>query len=376
VDFAFSEEQEAFRDTLRRFLEADAPMAEVRRIAETGGGHDPALWARMAGELGLAGVHVPEAYGGQGFGLLELGIVQHELGRALTPSPFFASACLAANALLCAGSEPDKKDLLPGIASGEVVATLALGEAEGGFDPAAVTATCERRGDGFAVRGVKRWVPHGAQADLVLVVARRPGSAGGDGLSLLAVRPADGGVTATPVETLDTTRPMAHLDFDAAPARGVGAEGGAGPALRRALSQAQVALACEMVGGAERCLEMAVDYARERVQFGRPIGSFQAIKHRCAELLLEVEEARVAATWASWVASQDSDELARAASLAKALCGDAFLQAAADNLHVHGGMGFTWEADPHLYLKRARASAALLGDSIAHRRELADLLGL
>jgi alkylation response protein AidB-like acyl-CoA dehydrogenase len=375
MNFGFNDEQEAFRETLRRFFQEKSPTAEVFRLMETAEGHDPAVWKQMAGELGLQGVHLPEDYGGQGFGFLELALAVEEMGRALVCAPYFSTVCLAANAILNAGDEDQKRRWLPGIAAGQSVATLALLDDGDRWDADAVAMEFTRDGDAFLLEGRKRLVTDGAAAGLVVVAARRPGTRGAEGLTLLVARGDDAGLAATPLEPLDATRKLADLEFRGVRAELLGDEGAAGPALAWTLDQARVCLAIESVGGAQRCLESAVGYAGERVQFGRPIGSFQAIKHRCAELLLEVESARSAAYWASWVASEGRDELPLAASVAKSVCDDAYLRAASDNVHIHGGIGVTWDADPHLYLKRAKATETLLGRPSWQRQRIAELQG-
>ncbi len=375
MEFAFSEEQEEFREVLRRFLAARSPRAEVFRWMETPEGYDPALWKQMAGELGLQGVALPEDCGGQGFGQLELGIVMEEAGRVLLCAPYFSSVCLAAQVLRAVASAAEQAALLPGIASGETIATLALLDDADVWDPAGVALRYQREGDAYRLDGCKRLVSDAAVADLILVAARRPGSRGADGLTLLAVRADAPGLAVTPVEPLDATRKLADLDFEGVRAERLGSEGGAAPGLAAALDRARVCLAAESAGGAQHCLDSAVAYAKERVQFGRPIGSFQAIKHKCAEMLLEVESARCAAYWACWSADRDPGNLALAASVAKSFCDDAYQRAAAENLHIHGGIGFSWEADAHLYLKRARATATLLGSPAWQRSRIADQLG-
>ncbi len=375
MNFAFSEAQEEFRALLRRFLEERSPTPEVFRWMEAPEGYDPGLWKQMARELGLQGVHLPESVGGQGFGVLELGIVMEEAGRALLCAPYFSTLCLAANAILATGTPAQQAELLPGIASGETVATLALLDAGDDWDPAGVEMELRREGSGYRLDGRKRLVTDGASADLLLVAARQPGSRGREGLTLLALASDQPGVSATPVAGLDATRRLADLAFEGARAERLGPEGGAADALDTTLDRARVCLAAESAGGAQRCLEAAVAYAGQRIQFARPIGSFQAIKHRCAEVLLEVESARSAAYWACWTADAEPAELALAASVAKSFCDEAYLRASADNLHIHGGMGFTWAADPHLYLKRARATAILLGSPAWQQHRIADLKG-
>ena len=371
VNFAFSEEQEELRRALRRFFEDKSPEAEVRRLMETSEGYDPAVWDQMAQQMGLQGLAVPEAYGGSGFTYVELIVVFEEMGRALLAAPYFSTVALAANALLACGDEAAKDDYLPGIASGETIATLALTEDSGRWDLDAVTLTATPDGGAHTLEGHKMFVPDGHTAGLVLVAARSAA-----GLSLFAVEGDAPGLTRLPLTTLDQTRKQARLEFSATPARLVGTDGGAAPGLARTLDLAAVALAAEQVGGAQRCLEMAVDYAKVRVQFGRPIGSFQAIKHKCADMLVEVESARSAAYYAGWAAAEAGEELAVVAALAKAYCSEAYFHAAAESIQIHGGIGFTWEHPAHLYFKRAKSCEVFLGGPAYHRELLAQRIGL
>jgi alkylation response protein AidB-like acyl-CoA dehydrogenase len=375
MDFAFSDEQEEFRSTLRRFFEEMAPSTEVRRLMETSEGYDPGVWKQMAEELGLQGVHVPEAYGGQGFGFLELGLVLEEMGRVLFPSPFFATVCLAANAILNAGSEAQKQALLPGIAAGETLATLALGDDSGRFDAPGITLVARPAGGGYRLDGHKSFVIDGHVADCLVVAARLEGSAGTDGITLVTVHSDDPGVVATPLETMDEIRKQARIEFSGARAEILGEAGAGWTPLSKTLDQGVIMLAAEMLGASQKCLDMAVEYAKVRMQFARPIGSFQAIKHKAAEVLLEVELAKSAGYYSWWVADERGEELAEAASLAKSVCTDTFLLAAAESIQIHGGIGFTWEHDAHLYLKRAKGSEILFGDATEHRARLATQLG-
>jgi alkylation response protein AidB-like acyl-CoA dehydrogenase len=376
VNFAFSDEQEAFRQTLRRFCRERLSIAGVRRSMETPDGFDRDTWKQMAAELGLQGLAIPEACGGQGFGFLELGIALEEMGRELAGGPFFATTCLGARAIGHMGDDAQRREWLGRIASGEAVATLAVTEGSGADGPDAIRTQCRRDGAGWRVSGEKRFVLAGAQADLVVVAARAPGTRGSEGVSLLVVEGAAQGIAATPLETLDPTRKQADLRFEGAPARLLGREGEGGQVLARTLDEARIAQSAEMTGGAERCLETAVGYAKTRVQFGRPIGSFQAIQHKAAEVLLELELAKSATYWAWWVADTGRADLAEAASLAKSVASEAFLRAATENLHIHGGIGFTWEHDAHLYLKRAKSTDALFGDAASQRARLAERLGI
>jgi len=374
--FHFSEEQEELRRVVRRFLETTSPIAEVRRLMETPEGHEPAVWKQLSQELALPGVQIPEAYGGQGFGFVELGVVLEEMGRALYCGPYFASVVLAANAILNGASVAQKQALLPGIASGETIATLAIAEPGGGWDPDGIALEARRSGDAWTLHGEKSFVLDGAGAELLIVAARAPGSRGSDGLSLFSLRASSDGVSRRPLAVIDPTRKLARIGFAGARAELLGDAGAAGPGLAKTLAQACVALASEMSGGAQRLLEMSVEYAKTRVQFGRAIGSFQAIKHKCADMLLALELARSSAYYAAEAASEADAELAMAASLAKAQGSDAYLSIAAEAIQIHGGLGFTWEQDVHLYFKRAKSSEVFLGDPASHRELLARHWGL
>jgi alkylation response protein AidB-like acyl-CoA dehydrogenase len=371
VEFGFSEEQEELRRSVRRFLEDKSPITEVRRLMETTEGYDASVWSQMANQLGLQALGIPEELGGAGFGYVELGIVFEEMGRSLLCAPYFATVALAANAVLTSGDESAMKQLLPGIASGETIGTLALTEDSGRWDLDAVTCTAREAGDDWALEGHKMFVIDGHVADLILVVARTDA-----GISLFGVKGDATGLARTPLATMDQTRKQARLTFEGTAAWLIGSDGAAGAGIGKTLDLAAVALAAEQVGGAQRCLETSVEYAKTRIQFGRPIGSFQAIKHKCADMLLEVESAKSAAYYAAWAAAEDSDELPVVASLAKAYCSEAYFHAAAENIQIHGGIGFTWEHDAHLYFKRAKSSELILGDPTYHRELLAQRIGI
>ncbi|MGH9089118.1 MAG: acyl-CoA dehydrogenase family protein [Acidimicrobiales bacterium] len=371
MNFAFSEEQEELRRAVRRFLAEKSPEPEVRRLMETTECYEPAVWLQMAEQLGLQSLTIPEKYGGAGFGYVELIVVLEEMGAALLCAPFFSTVALAANALLTSGDEAAKQQHLPGLASGETIGTLAITEDSGRWDAGSVTMTAARSGDGWTLEGHKSFVLDGHVADLVLAVARTDA-----GVSLFAVPGDAPGLARTPLPTLDQTRKQARLELHGTPATLVGTEGGAEPGLTKTLQLAVVALAAEQVGGAQHCLDSSVEYAKSRIQFGRPIGSFQAIKHKCADMLLEVESARSAAYYAGWAAADDSDELPMVASLAKSYCSEAYFHAAAETIQIHGGIGFTWEHTAHLYLKRAKSSELLFGDPAYHRELLAQQIGI
>jgi alkylation response protein AidB-like acyl-CoA dehydrogenase len=373
VALTFTEEQEELRTTLRRFLSDKAPSAEVRRWMDSEPGHDPVLWRQMADQLGLHGLALPEEYGGFGGGPVELGIVLEELGRVLLPSPYFATVALAGQALTACGDDTAKARWLPGIADGSLTATLALAEEGGSWGPedVATRATVTRDDDGWALSGTKMFVVDGDSAGLLLVVARAD-----TGPALFAVDGDAPGVTRTRLEALDPTRRLARIDLDGATAARVGPDGDAAACLRMVLDLVAVALAAEQVGGAQACLDASVEYAKARVQFGRPIGSFQAVKHKCADTLVRVEAARSAVYHALFVAAEGSSELPASAALAGAYCADAFTHAAKENIQIHGGIGYTWEHDAHLYLKRAKSSQHLYGSPASHRARLAELAGI
>ena len=362
-------EQEDLRTVVRDFLAARAPESETRRLMATEPGYDPDVWAQLSGQLGLVGLAVPEEFDGAGCGWVEVGVVCEEMGAALLCAPYFATVALAVPALLASEDKAACADFLPAIVAGELIATLALTEPSGRWDADGVTLRAEQQGGQWRLHGVKTYVPDGAIAGLVLVVAR-----GDAGISLFAVDGAAGGLTRTPLPTLDQTRKQAELRFADVEARLVGTEGEAWPVVAQTLQRAAIALAAEQVGTAQRALDLAVEHAKVRTQFGRPIGSFQAIKHMCAEMLLQVESARSAAYHALGVADANPDELAAASSLAKAFCSDALAHVAAQCIQVHGGIGFTWEHPAHLYFKRAGSSAVLLGDAEHHRALFADLV--
>ncbi|MFN8017663.1 MAG: acyl-CoA dehydrogenase family protein [Acidimicrobiales bacterium] len=371
MNFAFNEEQEELRKTVRQFLEAKSPESAVREQMDTEAGFDAAVWSQMGEQMGLQGLIVPEEFGGSGYGYIELIVVLEEMGRALLCAPFFSTVVLAGNTLIHSGDEAAKAAHLPGIAAGETIATLAFTEENGRWDEAGITATATQEGDGWAINGTKMYVLDGHTANLLIVAARTSA-----GVSLFAVDGDAAGLTRTPLATMDQTRKQAKVELANTPGTLIGTDGEGWATLERVLDLAAVGLAAEQVGGAQFVLEMAVQYAKDRVQFGRPIGSFQAIKHKCADMLLEVESAKSAAYYAGWAASELNDELPSVASLAKAYCSEAYFHAAAENIQIHGGIGFTWEHPAHLYFKRAKSSELLFGDPTYHRELLAQRIGI
>ncbi|WP_329347717.1 acyl-CoA/acyl-ACP dehydrogenase [Streptomyces sp. NBC_01261] len=371
MDFAFSDEQDQLRRTVRAFLADTSPETETRRLMETPEGFDRALWRRMGTELGLQGLAVPEEYGGAGCGSVEVGVVMEELGRALMCAPFLASAVLATTTLLRCADEDARKRLLPGLASGELVGTLALTEDSARWDATGIHLNARASEGGWLLSGRKMFVLDGATADVVLTVARTD-----DGIGVFWVDGDAAGLTRAPLPTMDPTRRQARLDYDDVPATRLRTHGDGWDLVSQVLDRAAVALAAEQVGVASRALDMAVEYAKVRHQFGRPIGSFQAVKHLLADVLLEVESARAAAHFALLAAESEDPGLPAVASLAKAFCSDACVRATEQNIQVHGGIGFTWEHPAHLYLKRAKTSQLLFGDPAFHRELLARHIGL
>jgi alkylation response protein AidB-like acyl-CoA dehydrogenase len=373
---SFTDEHEELRATVRALLTDQSDELAVRAQMQTERGWDEGVWKQLAEQVGLAGLIIPETYGGAGFGYVELCVVAEEMGRALLCAPFLSTAVMATNALLHCATDEVKSELLPGIASGATTATLAYADANGRWDLAGVEMMAQEKDGGWVLDGTKCWVLDGHTADVILVAARTS-----NGLELFRVASDAQGLSRESVPALDLTRKLAKLSFAATPATRQ-SEGDQTQGLERALALTLTALAAEQVGGAEWCLDTAVDYAKSRLQFGRPIGSFQAIKHKCADMLLEVEFAKTASYNACWSAADciegdaDWDEFLETAHIAKAFCSEAFYHTAAENIQIHGGMGFTWEHPAHLYFKRAKASELLFGDATHHREALADKLGI
>jgi alkylation response protein AidB-like acyl-CoA dehydrogenase len=368
--FSFTAEQDEFRTSLRRALEARSPAKEVRRLMATEQGFDPEGWKKLNQEMGLTAVHIPEAYGGGGFGYGELGIVLEEMGRSLLCAPFFSTAVLATTAILNAGTEAEKKALLPKIASGDVTATLAFSEDSGLNDAASIAMTATPSGGGYKLDGTKSFVLDGHTAELIVVLARKPGSKGEEGLSFFTVDGTAAGLDRRLLKTMDETRKLARLTFKSVEAKLLGEEGAAASAFAKTMQQVVVCLANEMVGGAERLREDALAYVQMRMQFGRALASFQTMKHKAADMLVDVELAKSAAYYAAAALDESDPEVPMLASLAKASASDAYLQTAIHAVQMHGGIGFTWDNDTHLWFKRAKSSEILFGDANQHRETM------
>jgi alkylation response protein AidB-like acyl-CoA dehydrogenase len=367
-----SEEHADLRATVRRLLVFRSPEQAVRKVVQSNPGYDTDLWRQMASQLGLHGLGLPEAYGGAGYGAEETTIVFEELGRALLPSPFFATVALAAELLLAIGDEGAKRRYLPPIASGELVATVAVAERAGSWQPNDLNDVAADHCDGtWRLYGEKTTVLSADSAGLILVVVTDDA-----GTSVYAVDPGAAGVTIVPLSTLDLTRRQAKVRFNGAPATLVGAHGAAAPAVASMLDRASIALAAEQAGAAGQLMGLCVEYARLRHQFGRPIGAFQAIKHKLAEMAFDVERMDSVVRQAATAAATDSPDLPVLAAIAKVFCSEAFFRVAAETIQVHGGIGFTWEHPAHLYFRRAKSSEYLLGSPVSHREILLQKLGV
>ena len=376
MDFAFSEEQEMLRSSTRDFLAKECSSKVVRKLMEADGAYDEGLWRKITG-LGWTGLGIPEQYGGVGT-FLDLIVVFEEAGRALMPGPFFATMGLAVPALLEAGTEAQKKEVLGAIADGSARATLALTEPSGRWDAGAVTLSAKPSGGGWRLDGVKLFVADAEAADYMVVAARTRGE-GEDGISLFLVKGRPAGMKVTSLKTLDMTRRWSEVRFDGVKLEGdalMGQADKAWPPLKRALDWATAALCAEMIGGTQKVLETSTEYAKTRHQFGKPIGIYQAVSHKLADMLVLSESGRSATYYAAWAVEADATDRSLAASMAKAYVSDAYRKVAGDGIQVHGGIGFTWEHDMHLYFKRAKSSEVTLGDATYHRELVAQALDL
>jgi alkylation response protein AidB-like acyl-CoA dehydrogenase len=356
MNFDFSDDQKQLRDTARKFLAEKCPPKAVRAVIDGKAPFDRELWKGLA-EMGFLGVAIPENYGGTGAGHLELCVIAEEMGRALAPVPFSSTVYLAAEALLLAGSEAQKQKWLPLIASGEAIGTLALFEGKGNPSPQAIKLVASNG----VLDGVKKPVADGAIADFAIVAARTGSSGRDTDISLFLVDMKAGGVEAKSLANIDPSHGQAEVSFKKCKAEPLGAAGEGWSIVSQVLDRAAVLLAFEQVGGADRALEMGRDYALDRIAFGRPIGSFQAIKHMLADMYVSATLARSNCYYGAWALSTNAGELSEAAAAARVSATQAFQHCAKNNIQVHGGMGFTWEFDCHLYYRRANATALSLG---------------
>lgn len=365
MDFDFSEDQVMLRDLAREFLSEQSTVAHVRAMMEDERGYDPAMYKAFV-QLGM--LPFPEEYGGGGLGMVEQAIIFEEMGRTAYPGPYFATVILAGGAITHSNDDNAKARYLPDAASGDLTMTLAFLEDAIGWDADAVTLPMKKDGDSYTLNGVKRFVPFGHTSNVILVAARS-----GNGVSLIAVPKDAGGLTVEPSVMLDLNSKVATLHFNnvTVPAENlIGPEGGAWPALEATLRDAAVCASAEMLGAARRSLEMSVDYAKARKQFGQFIGQFQAVKHKLAEMLEQCENAHAAVYYAAWAIDANAPDATMAASVAKANVNTAARKVCGDAVQVHGGIGFTWEYDLHLYFKRAKHLEVMYGDTDYHREKV------
>jgi alkylation response protein AidB-like acyl-CoA dehydrogenase len=368
MDFSFSSDQQLLKNSARAFLDEHCRSAFVRRMMEDPIGHDDGLWKEL-GQLGWLGLPLPDEYGGAGLGLVETAIVLEEMGRAAYPGPYLATVVLAGSALAAAGDASQKERWLSAIAAGQARATLALQEEPLDWGSDAVATRAEPTASGYTITGVKRFVPWAHVADVLVIPARSP-----EGVSLFLVEANAPGLRLLPLTGIDLATRWSEVRLAGTPAALLGERGRAISTLDAVLRRAAVAAAAEMLGTARKCLEMSVEYAKVREQFGQPIGSFQAIRHKCAEMLLEVENSHAATYYAAWAQDAGAQDAALAASVAKAYVGDAARRVCGEAIQVHGGIGFTWEYDLHLYFKRAKSLEALYGDADWHREQIVRLI--
>lgn len=383
MEFSFTEEQQMIRDTAEAFLAEVSGSEAIREAMATEQGYDEAVWQRICAEMYWQAIHIPEEYGGMGLGYVELAAMLEQMGRYLLCSPFYSTVCLGANALLIAGNEQQKSTYLTQICEGSLTATLAHNSCHGKWQPQSVQATAVKNGDSFSLNGTLKYVPDGHTAGLIIVAARSPDSTGSEGVSLFAVPADSAGVETSWTPTMDQTRKQAQVTLNnvtlAADAL-LGEEGQAWNDLSKIIDLATIAIAAEQMGGAQQVLDITVDYTKERVQFGRPVAGFQSVKHQAADMMLKTEVARSAVYYAACVAEEAlhggelAGELLEAASVAKAYCSDAYFQNAGMAIQLHGGVGFTWEYDVHLFFKRAKSTDIFLGNAAYHRERVAQLL--
>jgi len=378
MDFGFSEEQELLRGQARDFLDRQCPTAVVRTLMASERGYDDDMYRRMA-ELGWTAIPFPEEFGGLGLGMVDLTVVLEEMGRHVAPAPLQSAVGLAGMTLLHGASDEQKKRWLPGLAEGTSVGTVALAESSGRWDASGVQLAARRDGAGYTLNGEKLYVTDAHVAEWMIVAARTGDGTSGDGVSLFVVDTAAPGVTVRVVKSMDQTRRLCTVSFDAvtvAADRLVGGEGRGWSVLRKGLDRALVAISAELCGTAQRAMELSVEYAKTRQQFGRPIGSYQAVAHRCADMLVQVESAKSLTYYAAWAVDNDVPEAPLAAAMAKAYASDAARLVTGAAIQVHGGIGFTWEHDMHLFFKRAKWGETTLGDAVFHRERVAQALEL
>jgi alkylation response protein AidB-like acyl-CoA dehydrogenase len=371
MQFEFSETQQTLKNTVRKFLSAECPMAEVRRLMETETAYDAGLWQKMT-DQGWTGLLIPEQYGGFGMGMVEMAATLEEMGRALLPGPFFSTVVMAGTLIERAGNEAQKQKYLGAIGRGEIKVTVAFLEDPPSWTPLGVQLKARASGGDYVLDGTKLFVPDAGVSDLIVVIARLEGE-----LALFMVARDAQGVTISPMSSIDLTRKVYEVKLDGvrvAPEAMLASGQAAVEALGKARAMATVGLVAEITGGMQRLLDLTVDYAKTRKQFGRPIGQFQAVQHQCADMLVLTESTRSAAYYAAYAIQEGIPEAPLAVSVAKAYASEAYREAGNRAIQVHGGMGFTWENDAHLYYRRAKVSEQMFGDATFHREVIAKLV--
>ena len=379
MDIGFNEDQIEISNQAHRFMENECPLEFVREMYEDEKGYTEEIWSKMA-EMGWMGMRIPEEYGGIGLGMTDLCIILEEMGRAVMPGPFFSTVALGAESLLEAGNESQKKAYLPRMAEGELKGTLALLEPDGGPRPGCIQMEAKGNDDGYVLNGTKLFVPDALVADFMVVAARtEPGDDPNSGITLFLVDTSTPGLAIRPLITMDASHKQAEVVFEevkVSPEDVLGEVGNGWDPLSRVLAKAQVGITADNVGGAQKAMEIAVDYAKIRIAFGQPIGAYQAVKHMCSQMLVEVEGSRSILYYAAWAQEEEErDQAILAASVAKSHSSEAYRNVASDCIQVLGAIGFTWEHDAHLYLKRAKANQVALGDTSYHREQIARLIG-
>ena len=378
MDFGLGEEQVMLKTSARDFLENECPKRLVREMMDDEKGYSPELWKKMAAQ-GWMGLSFPEEYGGAGMGYLDLAVLLEEMGRALVPGPFVPTVVLAGRPILAAGSDEQKKQFLPKIAGGDTIMTLALFEPNGSLEASGVTVEAYPSGDDFIIEGSKLFVPDAHVADYILCAARtKDGPDKEDGITLFLIDATTAGIHPIVLKTM-TGEKLCEVIFRnvAVPRANILGELHQGwPIIKQLLKEATVAECAWMTGGARYAMETAVAYAKERVQFGVPIGSFQIIQHKCVDMLAKVEGATSITYYAAWAVAENDSQSTLATSMAKAYCSDIYTAVTAESIQIHGGIGFTWDCDMHLYFKRAKSSEVAYGDGDYHREEVANILNI
>ena len=379
MEFSFTEEQGLLRESAKAFLAENSNSIKVREAMESSLIYNQEVWKKMSEEMGWLALLIPEEYDGLGLTWVELIILLEQMGYFLLCSPFHSTVCLGVTSLIEAGNEKQKKNFLPKIANGSMQITLACLEPNGDWTSTGITSTYKKSNNDFIITGVKKYVPFGHSADKIIVIAREEGSSGNEGITLFLIDSGAENLDVRKLNTMDQTRPQSLINLDKVRISKdsiLGEIGGGWTILEKIRTYGALGVSAEQVGGAQRCLDMTCNFVLEREQFGRQIGSFQSVKHRLADMMVLVESARSAAYYASCITGSNLKELEETVSIAKSYCSEAFFKCAADAIQLHGGVGFTWEYDTHLFFKRAKSSEIYFGDPSFHKNKISNILGL